>query len=65
MGVTATYGDVSRNSTVETKDTWLEYGIGFNTKVGKDLNLYGEVERTTGSEVKTKWRGNLGVRCSF
>lgn len=65
VGVTATYGDVSRNSTVETKDTWLEYGIGFNTKVGKDLNLYGEVERTTGSEVKTKWRGNLGVRCSF
>lgn len=65
VGVTATYGDVSRNSTVETKDTWLEYGIGFNTKAGKDLNLYGEVERTTGSEVKTKWRGNLGVRCSF
>lgn len=61
----ASYGDVTRNYTTGGSDTWVEYGIGFNNKLSKGTNLYGEIERTTGSIVKTKWRANLGLRYSF
>lgn len=61
----ASYGDVTRNYTTGGSDTWIEYGIGFNNKLSKGTNLYGEIERTTGSIVKTKWRANLGLRYSF
>ena len=56
---------MSKNSTLDLQDTWLEYGVGFNAKLDKNVNLYGELERSTGSEIKTKWRGNLGLRCTF
>lgn len=61
----ASYGDVTRNYTTGGSDTWIEYGIGFNNQLSKGTNLYGEIERTTGSIVKTKWRTNLGLRYSF
>ena len=61
----ASYGDVTRNYTTGGSDTWIEYGIGFNNQLSKGTNLYGEIERTTGSLVKTKWRTNLGLRYSF
>lgn len=61
----ASYGDVTRNYTTGGSDTWIEYGIGFNNQLSKGTNLYGEIERTTGSIVKTKWRANLGLRYSF
>lgn len=65
MNVTASYKDVTKNSSLDLQDTWLEYGIGFNSKLDKNVNLYGEIERSTGSEIKTKWRGNIGLRCTF
>ena len=61
----ASYGDVTRNYTTGGSDTWIEYGIGFNNQLSKGTNLYGEIARTTGSIVKTKWRANLGLRYSF
>lgn len=65
MNMTAGYKDVSMTSNIDMQDTWLEYGVGFNSKLDKNVNLYGEVERSTGSEIKTKWRGNIGLRCTF
>lgn len=61
----ASYGAVTRSYESGGSDTWLEYGIGFNAKMSKGTNLYGEIEKTTGSVIKTKWRANLGVRYSF
>lgn len=65
MGIAASYGDVTKYSNIGTKDTWLEYGVGFNSKLDKNVNLYGELERSTGSAIKTKWRGNIGLSCTF
>ena len=65
MNIAAGYQGVSKNSNLDLQDTWLEYGVGFNAKLDKNVNLYGELERSTGSEIKTKWRGNLGLRCTF
>lgn len=61
----ASYGAVTRSYESGGSDTWLEYGIGFNAKMSKGTNLYGEIEKTTGSVIRTKWRANLGVRYSF
>ena len=65
MNMTAGYKDVSMTSNIDMQDTWLEYGVGFNSKLDKNVNLYGELERSTGSAIKTKWRGNIGLRCTF
>ncbi|WP_455654985.1 autotransporter outer membrane beta-barrel domain-containing protein [Phascolarctobacterium sp.] len=61
----ASYGDVTRSYETGGSDTWVEYGIGFNSKLSKGTNLYGEIEKTTGSIIKTKWRANVGLRYSF
>lgn len=61
----ASYGDVTRSYAGGGSDTWLEYGIGFNAKMSKGTNLYGEIEKTTGSVIRTKWRANMGLRYSF
>lgn len=62
---TASYGATTIDSAIDGKDTWLEYGIGFNNKLSKGTDLYGEIERTSGSVVRTKWRANVGLRYSF
>jgi outer membrane autotransporter protein len=61
----ASYGDVTRSYEGGGSDTWFEYGIGFNAKMSKGTNLYGEIEKTTGSVIRTKWRANMGLRYSF
>lgn len=65
VATSASYGDVTRSYAGGGSDTWLEYGIGFNAKMSKGTNLYGEIEKTTGSVIRTKWRANMGVRYSF
>lgn len=65
VGMTATYGSVVKPYSESMKDTWIEYGLGFNTKVGPDVNLYGEVEKSTGSVLENKWRANIGLRYTF
>lgn len=62
---TASYGATTIDSAIDGKDTWLEYGVGFNNKLSKGTDLYGEIERTSGSIVRTKWRANVGLRYSF
>lgn len=66
VGVTTSYGDYSRNTTESMKDTWLEYGIGFNQKLNADNNLYGEISKAAGADkVTEKWKANVGFRHSF
>ena len=44
----------------------LEYGGGFNQRVGKNQNLYGEIMRTAcADKVSDNWKANLGWRVSF
>ena len=65
-GMTATYNGTTVNSSSSGSDTWLEYGVGFNQRVGKNQNLYGEITRTAcADKVSDKWKANLGWRASF
>ncbi len=65
VALTTKYGTYSNNSSDSMKDTWLEYGIGFNSKINKTSNLYGEISRTTGNKAVDKWKANIGYRHSF
>ena len=65
-GMTATYNGTTVNSSSSGSDTWLEYGVGFNQRVGKNQNLYGEITRTAcADKVSDNWKANLGWRVSF
>ena len=65
-GMTATYNGTTVNSSSSGSDTWLEYGVGFNQRVGKNQNLYGEIMRTAcADKVSDNWKANLGWRVSF
>lgn len=46
-------------------DTWFEAELGGNVALGKNCELYGDVERGFGADVNKKWGANLGVRYSF
>ena len=46
-------------------DTWLEVGIGGNITLGKNFELYGDVERSFGGDVTKNWGVNVGFRYSF
>lgn len=58
------YG-ASYSSNTNMKDTWYELSIGGNAKLSENTYMYADVEKTFGSDVRTKWRYNVGVRCSF
>ena len=66
VGVRTSFGDYSKYTKESLQDTWLEYGVGFNQKLGKQTNLYGEVSATAGANKLTeKWKFNVGMRYSF
>ena len=46
-------------------DTWLEVGIGGNITLGKNCELYGDVERSFGGDITKNWGANVGFRYSF
>ena len=46
-------------------DTWLELGLGGSVALGKNFQLYGDVERSFGGDVTKHWGANLGVQYSF
>lgn len=46
-------------------DTWFELALGGNVALGKNCELYGDVERGFGADVNKKWGANMGVRYSF
>ncbi len=47
------------------KDTWLEYGVGANFRVGQDAYVWVDLERTAGALVDEDIRGMIGVRVGF
>lgn len=65
MSLNAIYNGVNVPYKVSGKSTWMEYGIGFNVATGKNANIYGELEKTTGTVVRTNWRAHMGVRVGF
>ncbi len=65
-GMTAAYSGTTVSRASSGSDTWLEYGIGFNQRIAKSQNLYGEITRTAGADkVSDSWKANLGWRNSF
>lgn len=61
-----TFGTLHDKATSDFKDTWMEYGIGFNLKTAPQQNLYGELTRTAmADKLSENWRVNLGYRWSF
>ena len=65
-GVRTSYQSYEKYISEDMKDTWFEYGIGFNTKLSENNNLYGEITKTAGADkVTEKWKANLGYRHSF
>lgn len=60
---TMTRGDGTYS--VETKDTWFEYGVGGNYNISPTTQIYADVERNTGADLSEPWRFNIGARWSF
>ena len=66
VGVRTSFGDYSKYTKESLSDTWFEYGVGFNQKLGKQANLYGEVSSTAGAnKLSEKWKFNIGMRYTF
>lgn len=53
--------------TLETDgdDTWVEFGVGANFNLNKNLYGWVDLERTEGADLDEDWRANVGVRYSF
>ncbi|MCB8566360.1 autotransporter outer membrane beta-barrel domain-containing protein [Fusobacterium ulcerans] len=66
-GATIKGADTSTSKKIKGKDSWVEIGIGGDIKVGKtdSMNVYYEVERTLGGDIKTNWQATIGVRYKF
>lgn len=60
---TMTRGDGTYS--VETKDTWFEYGVGGNYNISPTTQIYADVERNTGADLSEPWRFNVGARWAF
>lgn len=58
-------GSNSALITDEIGGTWYEVGFGFNYKMSDATNLYADVIKTYGDEIRTPWQWNAGVRYSF
>lgn len=65
IDVDARYQDIKVNSSISGKDTWVEYGVGFDVKVKDNIAVYGSLQRTTGDVVKNKWHASAGLRYTF
>ena len=53
--------------TLETDgdDSWIEFGVGANFNLNKNLYGWVDLERTEGADLDEDWRANVGVRYSF
>ena len=47
------------------QDTWEEAGFGGSWHVGRNTNLYADVERSFGGNWNKKWQWNIGVNWQF
>lgn len=54
-----------RTVELDGQDTWFEYAIGGNYKVGNNAYVYADVERSAGGDIDVDWRANIGARFVF
>ena len=54
-----------RTVELDGRDTWFEYAIGGNYKVGNNAYVYADVERSAGGDIDVDWRANIGARFVF
>lgn len=54
-----------RTVKLDGQDTWFEYAIGGNYKVGNNAYVYADVERSAGGDIDVDWRANIGARFVF
>lgn len=54
-----------RTVELDGQDTWFEYAIGGNYKVGNYAYVYADVERSAGGDIDVDWRANIGARFVF
>ena len=60
------YGTYSNRAEDSMRDTWLEYGLGFNARIAKNAQVYSEFVKTAGADkIINKWMLNAGLRMSF
>ena len=64
-GATLTNGSESLRIDHRAHDTWLEYGLGFAIRTGKNNHLYADVERSTGGSLRKDWQWNAGMFWTF
>lgn len=61
---TATSG-ASRDFSVDLGGTWFSYGVGAQFNTSKNINFYGVLERSNGSEYDEDYRYGVGMRYAF
>ena len=61
----SSYGLASVGSRANLRETWLEWSIGMNGRLGERSSYYLEYMQTTGSRLKTDYQFNAGVRWSW
>ena len=62
---TARLGSVSRDLSNEISGTWFSYGVGAQFNTSKNLNFYGTLERSNGSEYDEDYRYSVGMSYRF
>lgn len=58
-------GVASRQYREDMGGTWGEFALGGTLNVNKSLSIYGEMETTTGSPVRTTYEFDAGLRLNF
>lgn len=62
---TATY-DIQRTTLdANYDDCWVVYGVGGQFQMGGDRYVYGQVNRSTGGDIRMPWQFSVGVRMAF
>ena len=46
-------------------DTWFEYGLGTSVQLAPAVQLYADVERSSGGEFRKDWSWDAGIRWNF
>jgi outer membrane autotransporter protein len=55
----------TRKEQLDFSGTGFEIGVGANLKFQKNVHLYVDVEKSSGSRITTNWQWNMGVRYDF
>lgn len=62
---TATKGDNRATLCEDLGGGWVSYGVGAQFKIGNNAFAYGELERTSGGDVRNPYLFNVGFRYNF